>query len=56
MTGRELMLAFKNIEARRQRIAYEIGQLENERLLLDKEARPLQDSLRMAEFVREWTQ
>jgi hypothetical protein len=54
MTGHDLMRAFKNIDDRRRRIAYEIGQLENELQFLEREERPLQDSLRMAEFVRNY--
>ncbi len=54
MTGHDLVRAFKNIEVRRQRIACRIGQLENELRFLETEERPLQDSLRMAEFVRNY--
>lgn len=44
----------KRIEARRQAIAYEIRQLERESYFIERDLHAIQESIRMAEFVRNW--
>lgn len=44
----------KRIEARRQEIAYKVRQLEIENYFIERDIHAIQESIRMAEFVRNW--